>query len=209
MFRKVIAGSLAALMLLSCSTVAFATSSANGGLTSDASTDHASGESVSSYRNYQSANSGLPLAKSAIDVKAEGEGAELYLPGEGVTVQFTVDEAGWYEPHITYLPLSGTGGDILFTLLLDGELLCTQMSNLRLSRLWKNVTDEFQSDAEGNQYSPEQEEVFQWQTTKLYDSEGFITEPLQLALSKGKHELTIVLDSECVKIGGITLAQLT
>jgi hypothetical protein len=80
------------------------------------------------------------------------------------------------------------------------------MSNLRLSRLWKNATDEFQSDEDGNQFSPEQQEVFQWQTAQLYDSEGFVIEPLCLALREGEHELTILLESECVKIGSVTLA---
>ena len=207
MFRKLIAGSLAALMLLSCSVAAFAATSASDALTTDVSMDDASNDNVSSYRDYQSANSSFPLAKAPVEVKAEGDGAELYLPGDGLTLKFTVDEAGWYEPHITYCALAGTGGDILFTLLLDGELLYVQMSNLRLSRLWKNATEEFQTDGDGNQFSPEQEEVFDWQTAKLYDSEGFITEPLRLALSAGEHELTILLNSECVKIGTVTLAQ--
>lgn len=207
MFRKMIACSLAVLSLLGCSVTAFATSNTDGAPATDAAPKYLSSENIGSYRDYQSANSQLASASSQIEAKAEGSGTELYLPGDSVSLKFTVKQAGWYEPHITYYALPGSGGDILFTLLLDGELLCAQMSNLRLSRLWKNVTDEFQTDAEGNQFSPEQEEVFAWQTAKLYDSEGFIIEPLRLALSKGEHELTILLNSECVTIGGVTLAQ--
>ena len=207
MLKRIIAGSLAAILLLSCSTAAFAADSQKDVLTQDTVKDDVSGAYAGSYRDYQSANTDLPLADDPIEIKAEGEGAELYLPGDSVSFKFTVAEAGWYEPHVTYRALAGSGGDILFSLLLDGELICDQMSNLRLSRLWKNVTDDFQSDSDGNQFSPEQEEVFAWQSAKLYDSEGFITEPLRLALSEGEHELTILLDSECVKIGGMTLAQ--
>ena len=107
MFRKLIAGSLAALMLLSCSVAAFAATSASDALTTDVSMDDASNDNVSSYRDYQSANSSFPLAKAPVEVKAEGDGAELYLPGDGLTLKFTVDEAGWYEPHITYCALAG------------------------------------------------------------------------------------------------------
>ena len=207
MFRKIIAGSLAVLSLFCCSTSAFAAPIASDVLTTGVVPEYPSSDNVCSYREYQSANAEIPLADTQIEVKAEGDGVDLYQSGEGVSLKFTVSASGWYETQITYCPLPGTGGDILFTLLLDGELPYAQMSNLRLNRLWKNTTDEFQADEDGNQFSPEQEEVFCWQTTKLYDSEGFIIEPLRLSLSEGEHELTIVLNSECVTIGGMTLAQ--
>lgn len=205
MFRKMIAGLLAVLILLSCSSAAFATGSASGNTETYPVLDNASKGNLSNYRDYQSANSDIPFANNVIEVDAEEGEAELYLPGDGVTFKFTVGEAGWYEPHITYYAMEGSGGDILFTMLLDGQPVCAQMSNLRLNRLWKNAIEQFQTDSEGNQYSPEQEEVFRWQTSKLYDSEGFIIEPLCLALTEGEHELTILLESECVKIGGISL----
>lgn len=205
MLKKLIAGSLAALMLLGCSVTAFADTTSGEGLTMDAAPDFVSGENVSSYRDYQSANAAIPSADTRLEVKAEDDTIDLQQPGDCVSLKFTVSQAGWYEPHITYCALPGTGGDILFTLLLDGELPYGQLSNLRLSRLWKNSTDEFQTDEDGDQFSPEQEEVFDWQTAKLYDSEGFIIEPLQLALSAGEHELTILLNSECATIGSVTL----
>lgn len=205
MIRKMIAGSLAVLMLLSCSVTAFATASSTDDTENDPVMSSVSKGDPSSYREYQSANADMPSANNRIESAAqEGEG-ELYFPGDSVTLKFTVDEAGWYEPHITYYAMDGAGGDILINLLLDGQLVCDQMSNLRLNRLWKNAVDEFQSDSKGNQFSPEQEEVFQWQTSGLYDSEGFIIEPLCLALTEGEHELTILLESECVKIGKVSL----
>jgi hypothetical protein len=207
MFRRLIAGSLAVLMLLSCSAAAGATTTASNDLTANVALGNPADAEAFGYREYQSANADGSLAKNDIEIKEEGDGAELYLPGDSVTLEFTVDEAGWYEPHITYRALLGTGGDILFSLLLDGQLPYAQMSNLRLNRLWKNATEEFQTDEDGNQFSPEQEEVFDWQTAKLYDSEGFIIEPLRLYLSKGTHTLTVLLSSECVKIGSVTLAR--
>ena len=207
MFRKIIAGSLAVLSLFCCSITAFATPTTGDTPIMDVVPEYPSGENTCSYRDYQFANSEIAHANTRIEVKAEGEGTDLYQPGDSVCLKFTVDDPGWYETQITYCALPGTGGDILFTVLLDGELPYAQMSNLRLSRLWKNTTDEFQSDEDGNQFSPEQEEVFAHQTTKLYDSEGFIIEPLRLALSEGEHELTIVLNSECVKICSVALAQ--
>ncbi len=207
MFRKLIAGSLAVLMLLSCGATAFATTTASDEHMADVALDNPTKADVCSYREYQSAYADVSHAETSIEITGEGNGADLYLPGDSLTLEFTVDEAGWYEPHITYRALAGTGGDILFSLLLDGELPYAQLSNLRLNRLWKNSTEEFQSDEDGNQFSPEQEEVFDWQTVKLYDSEGFIIEPLRLYLSEGAHTLTILLNSECVTIGSVTLAQ--
>ncbi len=207
MFKKIIAGSLAALMLLGSSVTALADTTSGEGLTMDAAPGYASGENIGSYRDYQSAHADMPSADTRLEVKAEDDTIDLQQPGDCVSLKFTVPQAGWYEPHITYCALPGTGGDILFTLLLDGELPYGQLSNLRLSRLWKNSTEEFQTDEDGDQFSPEQEEVFDWQTAKLYDSEGFITEPLQLALSAGEHELTILLNSECATIGSVTLGK--
>ncbi len=205
MFKKITAALLVVMLLLSCTVASFGTTSESDkqGTRNSAGAYDAS---AAGYRDYQSHNSAFSNAKESIRIPAEGEGIELHMPGDAVTLKVTVDDAGWYEPQIDYYTLEGTGGDILFSLLLDGELLCSQMSNLRLSRLWKNATEEFQSDEDGNQFSPEQQEVFQWQTAKLYDSEGFVTEPLCLALTEGEHELTVLLESECVKIGGMTLA---
>lgn len=205
MFRKIIAALLVVFMLLSISIASFGTTSESDKQETKALTDHYEGSGVS-YREYQSQNSAFSNTKESISIPAQGDGTELLMPGEAVTLTFKVDKAGWYEPHVSYYALEGSGGDILFSLLLDGELLCKQMSNLRLSRLWENATNEFQSDEDDNQFSPEQQEVFQWQTTKLYDSEGFVTEPLCLALDAGEHELTVLLESESVKIGNVTLA---
>ena len=207
MFRKIIAGSLAVLSLLCCSASAFAAPTESDTLTTGTVMESPSDENVCSYRDYQSANSELALADTRLETKAEGNGTDLNQPGDSISLKFTVEKPGWYETHITYRALPGTGGDILLSLLLDGQLPYAQMSNLRLNRLWKNSTEEFQTDEDGDQFSPEQEEVFQWQTAKLYDSEGFITEPLRLALSAGEHELTIVLNSECVTVGSVILAQ--
>ena len=207
MFKKIIAVLLAVLSLSCCSISAFATPIVEDALTTAPVPEYPSDENICSYRDYQAANSNFSPANTRIDIKAEGNGVDLYQPGEGVCLKFTVEEPGWYETYITYYALPGTGGDILFTLLLDGQLPYAQLSNLRLNRLWKNSTDEFQTDEDGNQFSPEQEEIFNWQTTKLYDSEGFIIEPLQLALTEGEHELTILLNSECMTVGSVTLAQ--
>ena len=72
--------------------------------------------------------------------------------------------------------------------------------------MWKNATDTFSANADGDEFSPEQEEVFVSSTAKLYDSEGFVTEPLCLALRKGEHVLSLSFGEEPVKIEKLVLA---
>lgn len=206
MLKKLIASSLALLLVLSTITSALAVTAENTTKTETDTSVQADNNSEHGYRAYQAANSGFTNALNEIKVQI-AENAKLEKVGDKLTVQFVVEEDGWYEPHITYCALEGTGGDVLIDLLLDGESAYNQMSNLALTRLWKNTTEDFQTDEEGNEFSPEQVEVFEWQTTKLFDSEGFVTEPLCVALTKGEHELTIVLNSECVEIGSIQLAE--
>lgn len=202
MLKRLISLSLAVLLVLSC---ALPASAAKTGNKSGASVLPMQETEAGDYRFYQTANAALSNAKESIEVKVP-ENTELKQSGDTVTLTFTVAEAGWYEPQITYYATEGTGGDVLFSLLLDGLQPYSQLNNLRLSRMWQNSTNEFQSDEDGNQYSPEQVEVFNWQTAGLYDSEGFITEPLCLALTEGEHTITIRLNSECMKVGGLTLS---
>ena len=103
MFRKIIAGLLAVLMLLCGSVAAFAAKTASGGPGTDVPAESLSKENVCDYREYQSATTDGHLAETSIQVKAEDGGTDLYLPGDGVSLKFTVHEAGWYEPHIAHL----------------------------------------------------------------------------------------------------------
>ena len=134
MLKRLISFSLAALLVLSC---ALPASAAKTGNESGASVLPMQETEAGDYRTYQTVNAGLTDAKNCIEVKVP-ENSELKQSGDTVTLTFTVSEAGWYEPQITYYATEGTGGDVLFSLLLDGQMPYSQLNNLRLSRMWQN-----------------------------------------------------------------------
>jgi len=133
------------------------------------------------------------------------EGVALTESGDSVSFSFNVEAEGLYEPEIEYCGIEKSGGDIELTLLLDGKLPYSQAENFYLYRLWENAEKDFSENKRGDEYSPEQNEVFNWQKGNINDSEGFVTEPLCLALSKGTHTLTLTLNNEAVKIKNVTL----
>ena len=103
-------------------------------------------------------------------------------------------------PVITYTAVEGNGNDIELKLSIDGKSPYTQLENFLVYRVWKNVTDEFSSDSDGDEFSPEQEESFVSKTTEIYDSDGFVTEPLCVALTAGEHYISLSIGGEPIRI---------
>ena len=168
-------------------------------------------EYLEEYKEYKNAESEIVLGtEKDFENKGKGsavleDGVALTESGDSVSWSFEVLEEGMYEPQIEYCGIEKSGGDIELTLLIDGKLPYSQAENFYLYRLWENAEKDFSENKRGDEYSPEQRELFNWQKGNINDSEGFVTEPLCIALSKGNHTLTLTLNNEAVKIKNVTL----
>lgn len=135
----------------------------------------------------------------------EGYDGSAVLTDESgmIEYEFDVAQAGFYSLSMEYYPVEGNSSSIQRSFFLDGVLPYKELSLIQFSRVFKNVSDTWTVDNQGNDLRPEQTEAPEWITSGLYDSDGYITEPLGLYLSKGHHKLTVVSLREPCLIGKI------
>lgn len=134
-----------------------------------------------------------------------------------VEFDFKVDKAGFYFPQITYFPVEGKTSEIQRAIFIDGELPYREFALVEFNRVWgTDVTEthvdkngvtvkNWESDNQGFQVKPEAVETPEWVTTYMYDSNGYITNPLGLYLEAGEHTITLTAQREPMLIHNITL----
>lgn len=193
MFKKIIAILLSFVFVV----FSFAVSADNSNTTITEGINIASYNSLETYSEYKIKHSDYRMADNAIEKIID---IELKNIGQTVDIKINVPENAFYQPEIIYTALPGSNSDIEMRLLIDGTSIYSQAENFTLNRIWQNSTKEFEKDRKGDEYSPEQQEVFKSQRSTLTDSDGFITEPLTVALSKGEHTVTLQLINEAIKI---------
>jgi ABC-type glycerol-3-phosphate transport system substrate-binding protein len=214
MFKKIVSVAMALLCILSVFTV-------SATQIIDEETQSPTIEiqdDLNGYKDYIEANKSFQNAKEVIEMNTDAgfetsgegiavlpEGVALTEIGDRVSWKITVSENSLYVPLITYCAIAGNGNDIELELAVDGNAPYSQAENFLVYRTWKNVSDEFSANSDGNEFSPEQEEIFVSNTTKIYDSEGFVTEPLCIALTAGEHYISLSIKGEPVRIEKLVL----
>lgn len=135
------------------------------------------------------------------------QGQSLYTEEKGfIEYDFFVEKEGLYEMQIEYFPVEGKSASIQRSILIDGKLPYEELALVEFSRLWVNSIGEWQRDNQGNDLKPTQIEKPDWIIQKLYDSQGYISNPLQIYLSKGEHVLTILSIREPMVIGKVSFS---
>lgn len=216
MFRKAIVILLSCLFLASSFYV-----SAEGGkiVTSDNSSDifQEDSNTLEKYVDYEKRFADFGKAEQKISlnkdnctafssgVSMKDDGYCLINANDYITYSFSVEKDGWYCPVVNYIPIESNGADIEASIMIDNVYPYSEMSNFTLPRIWKNSVDKFQIDDFGNEYSPEQVEVFEKQSKKLSDTDGFVVGNLCIALTQGTHTLTFKLTNEKINVIGIEL----
>ncbi|MBE6750228.1 MAG: extracellular solute-binding protein [Ruminococcaceae bacterium] len=216
MMRKYISLLLALAMLFTCFTAGFGASAASAD--NEQRFVITGSEEYVEYQKNFTGNETIP-AEIVLDsknasaqgtgVSVEADGVALTKTGDSLTWTFSVPQDGWYEPTLTYCTMSGNGNDIEMKFLLDGAVPYPEIETNIFPRIWKNLVEEFQVDNDGNQYSPEQVEAFDWQTMAFIDDEGFGVDNLKLFLTAGTHTIKLTLNGELLKVGKLVLGQPT
>ena len=134
----------------------------------------------------------------------EGMEGDSILTTESAYVEFEVDvpETGFYKLEVQYYPIEGKNSEIQRSFFLDGELPYGELSLIEFPRIWStDVAQEnfseglyeviWNKDNQGNDMKPTSVEIPEWITAELYDNNGYITEPLCLYMTAGKHTISI------------------
>lgn len=173
-----------------------------------------------SYLYYQELyrNEELPEAEAALSSDSavslenaqtgEEEGREYILLNEGGSAAWTVqiDEGGLYAIRIRYKTVPGKNSNMELALYLDGELPFFEAGYLTLFRKYKDTALPGElKDANDNDISIPQEEVFDWQESMIQDYSGVYSEPYRFYLDAGTHEIRLESTRESVIIESLTL----
>lgn len=149
----------------------------------------------------------------------EGMAGDSVLTGEDSLIEFevTVPESGLYNVSVVYYPVEGKNSDIERSFFVDGELPFAELSLLSFTRVWANYGEssyvnedgvtvlEWARDNQGNDVKPKTTEIPEWQSRYLYDSNGYITEPLSIYFEEGTHTISMVSLKEPMLINKLVL----
>ena len=149
----------------------------------------------------------------------EGMAGDSVLTSEDSLIEFevTVPESGLYNVSVVYYPVEGKNSDIERSFFVDGELPFAELSLLSFTRVWANYGEssyvnedgvtvlEWARDNQGNDVKPKTKEIPEWQSRYLYDSNGYITEPLSVYFEEGTHTISMVSLKEPMLINKLVL----
>ncbi len=145
-------------------------------------------------------------AEPVIYTDYEGiEGDSVYT-SENSLVEFevTVETEGFYSIMLEYFPVSGNNSDIERSIFIDGELPYEEMALIAFQRVWQYDAQPGETDAsgsasyiwekdnQGNDNRPSMTETPEWLTRYVYDSDGYVTSPLAVYLTKGTHTISLL-----------------
>ena len=155
------------------------------------------------------------------DIYKDYEGMEgsAVLTEDNALIEFDVEimESGFYYPLLTYYPVKGKSSDIQRSLFVDGELPYNEMALIEFYRIWKSEIDEacmddngitvmnWKNDNQGNDLKPSSMELPSWVSSYYYDNNGYISEPLSIYLTKGKHTISMLSLREPMLIHSLSL----
>jgi ABC-type glycerol-3-phosphate transport system substrate-binding protein len=117
---------------------------------------------------------------------------EVSTEGESLSWTFDCDSPGFYNIFIEYIPLPGIGALIERRLYLDGIVPFKGMEQLVFNRIFDNTGGREISQAKnGNEIRARSEEIFEWTSIYLEDSQKRGPDPYLVYLSQGSHTFTL------------------
>lgn len=149
----------------------------------------------------------------------EGIEGSSILTEDNALIEFEVEieESGFYYPYLTYYPVEGKSSDIQRSLFVDGELPYNEMALIEFYRIWKSEIDEayinedgiavrnWKKDNQGNDLKPSSLEAPRWISSYFFDNNGYITDPLSIYLTKGKHTISMLSLREPMLVHSLSL----
>ena len=195
-------------------TTAYADVAADAATTTDAEPIVSDDSDIQDYVEYTKAHGITNKANAEVVVPLTAfaaDGAEVTADGNtinwnkgdgSVTWTFDVPTTALYNLEFVW-EAKESGVDVVMGIMLDGKYQFDGSDEIILSRLWKNKTEEPRTDAQGNEYAPEQEEIKGDVTTVVRDYEGAVIDPFEFALTAGTHTITIIEPEQSIALKAI------
>ena len=149
----------------------------------------------------------------------EGMSGDSIYTSENSLIEFEVDvkEEGFYNLSLEYYPVKGKNSAIERSVFIDGELPYSELALVTFYRIWEYDADSYvggngstqyiwEKDNQGNDCKPSMKEKPEWVSEYMYDSDGYVTTPLSVYLTKGKHTVTLLSMREPMVIHSLTLS---
>ena len=163
---------------------------------------------------------GDKAADPVIYTDYEGMQGDSVYTSENSLVEFEVEvqKEGFYNLSLVYYPIAGKNSDIERSIFIDGKLPYKEMASIDFYRIWRfdleednlnangSATYHWEMDNQGNDNRPSMIEAPEWITSYVYDSEGYVTSPLAVYLTKGTHTITMLSLREPMLINQIVLS---
>ena len=163
---------------------------------------------------------GDKAADPVIYTDYEGMQGDSVYTSENSLVEFEIEvqQEGFYNLSLAYYPIAGKNSDIERSIFIDGELPYKEMASIDFYRIWRfdleednlnangSATYHWEKDNQGNDNRPSMIEAPEWITSYVYDSEGYVTSPLAVYLTKGTHTITMLSLREPMLINKIVLS---
>lgn len=205
--KKVIIAAVAVLLLVVVFVIFRTTKKDDGLATTEGLAGSTYEESYLAYlelHDYQNimAKSSAPVDLSNYS-KTEDMTAQLTQNGiatgpEGsVTFSFSIEEDGFYNLRLGYIPMDGTTSDIQRRMYLDGELCYEGMSQIVLKREYQDEVIRVKSN---NEIRPSSIEIYNKISTWIEDDSRRNGEPYLFYLTAGRHALTLESVKEPVEL---------
>ncbi len=164
------------------------------------------------YINMQSAKEHIVIDgissltnKNTSNVKNENNSEYLLTDETGFAEwDFEVGESGLYNIIVNYQTVPSKGDTAERILYIDGDIPFAEASNLKFSRIYVDE-GEIKQDKLGNDIRPKQIEKFTGKSIYLRDSLGYVSEPLEFYIEKGRHTLRLESVKEAMGIKSIEL----
>lgn len=117
---------------------------------------------------------------------------------------FSVTEEGFYNLILSYYPSKSGTANIQIGVKIDGEYPFLDAEKLICFRSWKDASNKWRVDSLGNEFTTEQIQTGELIKHTLFDKNGVYSEPFKFYLTKGQHNLEIVLVEEGLSIETIS-----
>ena len=122
--------------------------------------------------------------------------------GQSITADFTVHRAGLYAIKLSYAVVNSYGQYPVISLSINGETPYREALSLNLMRRWENTYDG--DDPLTDAALPYQKELYDIQTCYLRDTVKYYGDVLYFYLCEGANTFELHMDSEKIKVYGIT-----
>ena len=138
------------------------------------------------------------------DKQGSASGMDIKAVGEDIIFTIEVPKTGLYSVEMKYFADNSVNTQIMFALMIDGELPFIEANGCRLNRVFQNLP--VTQDKYGDDLRPQNQQLSQWQTQFLMEQTG-VYGALQFYLTAGKHEIAICFDGTPLLLESMTFKQ--